>query len=390
MTTIDLETVNRFCLRKQHLTDDTRSSNLLTVVNDIGGLHATCPTTPYLSLLARAKDFVKEDLEDLLYQKRDLVRMPYVRCTVFLLRKEWVPIAHAATGRIVKLARERFGSYLGVTAEDYDSMSKVILDLLSGRGMTTRDIKKALETKIPVSPIVSRMCDEQQLVRGEPRGGWRSNIHIYHRFDEYLPDLKLTQMDEGRARTQVVKHYLSSFGPTSVNDIVWWTRFPKKEVSHILEDLGDNLIHVDVSGIDNELIILGSEEPAFLSNDKRDTPTLRLLPVLDPYLMGYKERDRFFERGLHDRIYDRGGNTTSTIMLEGRVVGVWDLSERPKPVFKLHFFDEVPSDILERVNVTARGLSRFITGGDVPIVECESMAPLTSRSTGSFMSPLRE
>lgn len=332
---------------------------------------------------------MKEDLERILYQKKDLVRMPYVRCTVFLLGKDWVPIAHTATSRIVTLARERFGSYLGVTAEEYDSMSRAILGLLRGKGMTTRDIKKAMGADVPVSPIVSRMCDEGLLVRGEPRGRWRSNIHTYHRFDEYLPDLRLDQMDEGRARTQVVERYLASFGPASVSDIVWWSRFTKKEIVHILEGFEDDLIHVDVGGMRHELITLRSEEPVLRSKEGQETHSLRLLPVLDPYLMGYKERERFFKKDLHDRIYDRGGNATSTIMLDGRVVGVWDLSERPKPFFKLHFFYDMPADILERVHIAARGISRFMISREAPLVECEAMAPLTSRSTGSYMSPLR-
>ncbi len=54
---MDLERVNCFILGKHHLTEDSKIDDVVQITEDIGGLHATSPSTPYLSLFARAWNF---------------------------------------------------------------------------------------------------------------------------------------------------------------------------------------------------------------------------------------------------------------------------------------------------------------------------------------------
>ena len=77
MSKTDLDRVNRFVLRKQHLTNESRIDDVVQIAGDISGLHATAPTTPYLSLYARTKKFTKEQLDEELYIKRNLGK---IRC----------------------------------------------------------------------------------------------------------------------------------------------------------------------------------------------------------------------------------------------------------------------------------------------------------------------
>ena len=65
-----LQAVNRFILTKQHLSEDSKIDDIVRITRDIGGLHATSATTPYLSLLARTNKFAKETLQEALYQKK--------------------------------------------------------------------------------------------------------------------------------------------------------------------------------------------------------------------------------------------------------------------------------------------------------------------------------
>ena len=94
---IDLNSVNRFRLHKQHLTDESRSEDVVQIARDIYGLHATNPTTPYVSLLARARDFTRDKLDRELYVNKTLGKIRCVRTTVHVLPRETIPIAFAAT-----------------------------------------------------------------------------------------------------------------------------------------------------------------------------------------------------------------------------------------------------------------------------------------------------
>ncbi|MQY57660.1 hypothetical protein GH140_05650, partial [bacterium] len=87
--TYDLRQVNRFVLEKHHLTDESKINHINQIVEDIGGLHATHPMSPYLSLFVRTRDFKREDLNKALYEERVLGKVRYARKTVYVIPKEW-------------------------------------------------------------------------------------------------------------------------------------------------------------------------------------------------------------------------------------------------------------------------------------------------------------
>ena len=54
-----------------------------------------------------------------------------------------------------------------------------------------------------------------------------------------------------------------------------------------------------------------------------DAPYVFLLPVLDPYIMGYRDRRRFLAPEHRAKVLDRAGNAVPTVWVNGRVVGAW-------------------------------------------------------------------
>jgi len=385
---INLSVINRFVLCKQHLTDDSRIDNIVQIVGDISGLHATSPTTPYLSLFARTHDFAKKQLDEELYIKRNLAKIRCMRKTVYILPKEMIPIAYSATKRMVELASEKYSQYLGITRKQYDETSKSILKILEDTGMTVKEIKNVLRTELNISAIVNLMCDQGLLIRGHPRHGWKSNIHTYYPFWDYFPDINLNAVNEEKAKELLMKKYIASFGPVSEDDIIWWTGFLKREVMGMLEGLEDQITQVEISNLKGIYLMLTSDLKSlqFLKLEKH---VLTLLPSLDPYLMGYKERERYLNPQYYNYVFDGSGNATSTILLNGEVIGVWDIAEKAEPLIKLFLFEEVEKTVLNDIRVIAKKIGKFIVGREVQIKECTSMVPLTHRTAGGVMSPLK-
>ena len=172
MHTIHLNAVNRLILHKQHLTDDTRIDDIVQVAKDIGGLHATDPTTPYLSLYARARNFTKEHLDAELHIKRNLAKIRCVRNTLYILPGDMIPVAFAATERMVAKNSRGFAEFRGVSPQEYERASRSIMDVLRGREMSVFEIKKALNTHLNVPAILNLMCDQGVLIRGRREKGW--------------------------------------------------------------------------------------------------------------------------------------------------------------------------------------------------------------------------
>ena len=383
---IGLHAVNHFVLKKQHLADDSKIGDVVRIATDIGGLHGTSATGPFLSLFARSHSFERENLSVAMTQKKSLARIRYVRNTVYILAKDQLPVAFAATGKMAEVTSERFSEYLGITPTQYGRIANKILKILKGRGLTTREIKKKLRTSINIAPIVNLMCDRGLLVRSLPREGWKSTQHTYFLFEDYYPDLDLSAFEEKEARKKVVEHYLLSFGPVSEQDIVWWTGFPKSQVREILGSFGDRMSSVDIPELNKSYIVHSSERESLQTFRTPPHPVVNVLPALDPYMMGYKDRERYLHPKHDKMIFDRSGNATSTILMDGRVVGVWDLEE---PVVKIFFLEEIGKDIRKKVRARVSDMGKFITGKPVNVKVCHSMIPLPKRTAGSFMSPLK-
>jgi len=387
MADIGMDRVNHYVLKKQHLTADSKISDLVQIVMDIGGLHGTSAAGPYLSLFARARGFEKATFTKELSYRKTLARIRYVRNTVYILPKDFIPVAFAATSQMAEVTSERFYRYLGITPGSYERISRKILNVLKGRGLSTKEIKGKLRTSRNLSPIVNMMCDRGLLIRGIPQEGWRSTQHTYYRFEDYYPDLNLRKIDEDPARKAVIKQYISSFGPVNELDVAWWTGFPKGQVRKMLEDLKEDISSVEISGLDGQFFLLTTELEALNSLKPPDDPVINLLPGLDPYLMGYKYRERYLDPHHYEVIFDRSGNATSTILMDGRIVGIWDFDE---PWVKLYLLKEINEKLISEIYSNAEDVGAFIADRKVQVKRCDSMVPLTQRTAGAFMSPLKD
>jgi len=105
--------------------------------------------------------------------------------------------------------------------------------------------------------------------------------------------------------------------------------------------------------------------------------------------MGYKEHERCLNPKYYYYVFDRSGNATSTILLNGEVIGVWDIAEKAEPLIKLFLFEEAEKTVLNDIRIMAKKIGKFIVDGEVQIKECTSMVPLTRRTAGGVMSPLK-
>ncbi len=389
MKEFGFDKINRFCLNKHHLTDGSKIDDILKITEDICGLHATSSQTLYISLFVRMNNFEREDLNQFLYTLRDLGKIRFVRGTMYVLTKEMIPIAFSATKGIFSSLSERYAQYHGINKREYNRLSKKVLNLLSGQSMTVTEIKEALGDPSKISPMINLMCDSGLLIRSTPRAGWKSNLHTYQPMDEYFPGIDLYSYDEDEARRAIVKRYIATFGPVSTIDISWWTGFTKTETRGILEELEDEILQISISGVDDRNYLLESDERSLKSTRGGSRPLVTLLPQLDPYIMGYKDRERYLDKKYNDYIFDRSGNGVATIMVDGNIVGVWDFEEKPKALVKFYLFKKVLKDSKSEIRKKAQEIGTFIAESDVKVKECKRMKPLSKRTAGGFMSPLK-
>lgn len=377
---------------RHRLGPDPGSGSVAEVADSVVGLHATEPTSVYLSAWVRSPGIRREDVEDALYEDRSVVRIVGMRRTLFVVSLEVAPLLDRGCSRpIASQQRKRTVKMMGDSGvisnpdEWLDRVGKATLVALRQRGEAaatelTEDVPE-LSTKIPYRPdkkwggefgastrVLFELSAEGKIVRGRPRGSWLSSQYRWSAMDQWvdLPDPALTD-DEIRA--ELVRRYLDRFGPVTETDVVWWTGWTKTRARAALAEVDPVEVDLDDAGTGYVLDDLPPEN---------ETPTsVVLLPGLDATIMGWKERDWYL--GEHGEIlFDSNGNAGPTVWVDGRVVGGWGQLSDGEVVWRL--LEDVGT---EHETVIAKRASELTTWLDGTVLATRFPSPLQKELSGA-------
>ncbi len=370
---IDLEEINQFVLYKQHLAEHSKSENkcLVEVVKDICGLHAQVASTPYLSLWNRIDNFQKEDLSKELYERRTLIKIWGVRATLHIVPADQVVEYYQATKRAG-------GRHPLIRFEPiHDRMLKILDEKgpLTAQELTYHisELKNTVKTKYGDMCLgqwsLRQMCHSAIIVPSKPKGDWTSNLHTYVTFRKWSPSVDLHALSEHEAKEKVILHYLSGFGPAKIEDIAWWIGNTKGEVKEILEEMGDKVEDIKIRGIEGMFFILKSDLE-HLQEFSSGKNTVHLLPKFDPYIMGYKNRERLISKEHEKRVYwSTRGEISPSILVNGRIIGTWSFKEdKNRLKITLSFFEKTNKPLLKVIEQQAERLAHFMGRKDSEII----------------------
>lgn len=369
---INQKNIAYFSLYKQHLARGLKAESklLVEVVRDICGLHAQVATTPYLSLWNRLADFHKEDLSRELYEKRTLVKIWGVRATLHIL-----PVIQVA-----EYYQTTKGLKGRLTLSQLEPVHKRILKVLDEVGALTAqeltsyipELDKIVQTRYGDMSLgqwsLRQMSQSTILVPVKPRGNWNSNLHTYTSFQKWLPSVDFQALSERDAKERVICYYLSGFGPAMVEDIAWWIGITKGEVKQILEE-SNKIEHIQIHGLEGAFVVLKSDLEHLQACSAGDD-IAHLLPKFDPYIMGYKNRQRLISAEYEKKVYwSTRGEVSPTILLNGQIVGTWShKAGKGKLNITLSLFEKMDNSLLDIVREEAERLSYFLNGKDHEIL----------------------
>jgi hypothetical protein len=181
----------------------------------------------------------------------------------------------------------------------------------------------------------------------------------------------------------MVFRYISGYGPVTVADISWWTGFTKARSQAALAALRDRVEEVAVEGWPGPLFRLRGSDAAH-----EHEGSVMALPLLDPYVQGYRDRIRFLEPELHDSVYDGGGNSAATLVHRGRIIGVWQYSDDPAESVRYHFFNAVTAGIRRAAESELAAAGALHFDHHIDVVEFAAMRPLRADGGRSASHPL--
>ncbi|WP_330181909.1 winged helix DNA-binding domain-containing protein [Nocardia sp. NBC_01503] len=361
---------------RHRLATAERTDDVQAIVRSLVVLHATDPATVFLSVAARSRGLEPGHVEKALYEDRTLLRMLAMRRTMFIAPIELVPALQASCAdALAHKQRKTYGRYLE-SAEGVDGDVAAWLreveaethDALLTRGTATgaqlSKLVPRLRTQVDTAPgksyskptsittwVLVILGAEGRIVRGRPNGSWSSSQYTWAPIESWLPE-GIPALTAEQARAELVRKWLSAFGPAPVSDIKWWTGWTLGEVRKTLAQL-------DTAEVD-----LGGGTGVLLAEDLDPVPTpdpwVALLPALDPTPMGWQSRDWYL--GEHGpALFDRNGNVGPTIWCDGRIVGGW--AQRPDGEIVWRLLEDIGSEAESRIEAEAARLTTWY--GDV-------------------------
>ncbi len=381
---LPIEQVNQYILHKQCLGSASRDGDVLSVVKDVGPLRAAPTITPYLSLWARIEDFYREQLDDALYNSRELVRVPSMRARLYLLPSSRYAAYYQATKDSLVTGLKEFVHYLlppGIEsglAQDILGADLVqrILEVLSTRGSCTveelGEFLPALRSRIPYDSeqpelgsaelgtrLLPALCAQGLVIRAQPRGGWRSQLDTYAALSSWLPSLNIDGLDPEEALQEVVRWYVSTFGPVAISDIHQWIGgIPRHQVRASLMRLGGELMRVEISGSRFDHLMAADQVDGLLEYVPAGR-RIAMLPAHDGLLTAYSDYSRWVPDVYRERVFDQVGDPLGTVWIDDRVAGTWGLQLKEERMV-VRFFEPVDTEAMALVGEEARRLAKFL------------------------------
>jgi hypothetical protein len=223
------------------------------------------------------------------------------------------------------------------------------------------DVGKPYEGTFSIGTrLISDMCARGLLIRTRVRGTWRSNLYEYAPLADWLPGSDLDSVSPRSARAWLVRRYLAAFGPATTDDVQWWTGFTKTDTRKALQALGSEVVEVAIEDLGPGYLMLATDAERLADFAPSPGPTVALLPSLDPYIMGYRDRSRFLDEDYRPQLFDRAGNSAPTVLVNGRVVGGW--GQRDGGSVFYHLFESVNTEAQARLDSEAARLEDFLGG----------------------------
>lgn len=340
-------------------------------------LHATDPASIHLACWARATRVEREDVDRALDVDRTLVRQLSMRQTLFatprdLLAAVWGSVCvRVVRSHLLRLLRDLDrGGPLGPGrgAEWLElACAAVMAQLADGDAISARELASrvpAVAGSVTVNPgtkwggtfplaprVLSQLHLQARVSRAGNAAPWPRSRPLWTTTGHWLGEPPQPSAPR-QGWAELVRRWLWTFGPGTVEDLRWWLGTTKSIAREALADVGAVPVQLDDGAI-------GWLRPDDQEPVPSPEPWVALLPVLDPSVMGWTGRGFYLGPHRH-RLFDAVGNAGTTAWVNGRAVGAW--AQDADGVVRLGLLEDVGAAALLALTAEAARLTEWLSG----------------------------
>ncbi len=309
------------------------------------GIQNTPPGSAALALHARVRDLTPADFDRALAGEKTLLQVWSLRASPYA-----VPTRDAAVFTTGVLPEDepslRFfirgaGPYLdlfGLSAADVVARTaEALLEVLDGRELTKNELgvllAQHLSKDIPPEQLELWNAPDGMTHYGESLvrfalsivalqglfcfAPWKRSAATFLLIDQWL-GAPLPASDPCRARAELVRRYLSCYGPSTPEDFAEWAGIAPDQAHRTWQLVEPELACVTVGGRQawlNGRDLLRLQAPL-------EPRGVRFLPPHDPYLLDRDRETLLPDKALHPFLW-RSAGSPGALLVDGRLVAAW-------------------------------------------------------------------
>jgi len=334
---------------------------MVAVAGHVCGVQAQVMSAAELALRTRVRGLRRQDVREALWRDRTLVKTWCMRGTVHLLPSTDLPVFL----RGLRQRESRTFAWLvrgGLSAQGIEDSVRAIVRALRDGPLLRRELADRVGRDVGAMArrwvahswggVVRVACARGLVCFGPDRG----NEVSFVRMEDWLPSWEDLPVPEAEA--QLLKRYLRAYGPATRADYGLWTNLAAAEVREAWAMVEGSLAPTETGGRPGWML---QEDLGAMKRTGPEGPVVRLLPNFDVLLLGHRDKSHLVAAVHYKRVYRKAGWLSPTILVDGRVLGVWShrrTGERLEVI--LEPFHHLSKAVWRGVEAEVEDLSRFL------------------------------
>ena len=375
-----LEHLNSWRMHRQFLDHPYPSKNIMDLIRAIGWIYSPGCSTPYLSLWGRIPAIKSDDLNKLVFDDHKLIQLETLRGCTMLVPRDQANVALRIRPRTFTELSKQARQQMPINEADMEKLKTAILKSLHSSSKTMEQILQAVPANLvrdfgidlkrigltsSLALAVNLLKEEGKLLKQQAKKRLDSTEYSYVLTTSLLPEADPFNFRMEEACAQLAAQYFRAEGPARVKDFAWWAGINVTDAIKGAGEVKPRLVPISVEDTKDEFLISESDLDA-LVGFKPTEFALNFIPYRDTYLKGQREVvNRFVPAEHADKPFSRWkgkliNDPLATIILNGRVVGVWEWNEDDEEVDLLLFDSSIPKSVEKAIHKRAGELASYI------------------------------
>ena len=376
---VPISHLNAWRMQRQFLNRPFGSKNIVDLIKSIGWIYSPGCSTPYLSLWARMSPFRAEDLNRLVFDDHKLLQLETLRGCTMLVPRDQANIALRIRTRTFTELSKQARQQMPITDAEMEKLKAAILKSLHSGPKTAEQLQQMLPPDLirdfgadlkrigltnSLSLGINLLKEEGKVLKQQSKRRLDIMDYSFVLTSSILPEADPFSLRLEEACAQLADQYFKAEAPARAKDFAWWAGINVTDAIRGGGEIKPKLVPVSVEGTADEFLISESELDDFFAFEPQDF-VINFIPYRDTYLKGQREiLNRFISSEHADKPFSRWkgkliNDPLATIIVNGRVVGVWEWSEDGDDI-DLLLFDSIAKSAERAIHKRASELAGFI------------------------------